>query len=117
MTSPSIRARAREAGVDLAADPGSGPTRRILKSDFEQFMTSGESATSVRPAGRDTPMQRRTGTTEIKVIGLRRKIAERMAQSASEIPHFTYVEEVDVTALESLRDHLNSKKDTPVIRN
>ena len=49
-------------------------------------------------------------STEIKVIGLRRKIAERMAASASEIPHFTYVEEVDVTALESLREHLNSKE-------
>jgi 2-oxoisovalerate dehydrogenase E2 component (dihydrolipoyl transacylase) len=52
----------------------------------------------------------RTGVTEIKVIGLRRKIAERLAASASEIPHFTYVEEVDITALESLREHLNSKK-------
>lgn len=93
MTSPSIRARAREASVDLAGIRGTGPRGRILKSDFEQFMTSGES-----------------GTTEIKVIGLRRKIAERLARSASEIPHFTYVEEVDVTALESLRQHLNSKK-------
>lgn len=109
MTSPSIRARAREASVDLAGIRGTGPRGRILKSDFEQFMTSGESGTTTSP-GRDTPMQRRSGTTEIKVIGLRRKIAERLARSASEIPHFTYVEEVDVTALESLRQHLNSKK-------
>ena len=61
------------------------------------------------PAATIAPAKR-SGTTEVKVIGLRRKIAERMAKSASEIPHFTYVEEIDVTALESLRRHLNSKK-------
>ncbi|MEJ2385460.1 MAG: dihydrolipoamide acetyltransferase family protein, partial [Xanthomonadales bacterium] len=54
--------------------------------------------------------RRRSGTEEIKVIGLRRKIAERMAQATREIPHFSYVEEIDVTALESLRAHLNAKK-------
>jgi 2-oxoisovalerate dehydrogenase E2 component (dihydrolipoyl transacylase) len=96
-TSPSIRAQAREAGIDLAQVSGTGPRGRILKKDFEGFATQ-------------TALQPRTGVTEIKVIGLRRKIAERLATSASEIPHFTYVEEVDVTALESLREHLNSKK-------
>jgi len=109
MTSPSIRARARAEGVDLTRIKGSGPRGRILKSDFEAYISRGTSpaAASVTSA---SPKSARTGTTEIKVIGLRRKIAERMAQSASEIPHFTYVEEVDVTALESLREHLNSKK-------
>ena len=101
-TSPSIRARAREAGIDLAQVPGTGPRGRILKQDFEAFL-----AADAAPA---TGPSRRTGVSEIKVIGLRRKIAERMAQAASEIPHFTYVEEIDVTALESLRNHLNSKK-------
>ena len=101
-TSPSIRARARETGVDLGKVPGSGPRGRILKTDFEAFLADGG-------ATRPVPRQR-TGTTEIKVIGLRRKIAERMAKSASEIPHFTYVEEIDVSALESLRRHLNSRK-------
>jgi len=105
-TSPSIRARAREAGIDLGSIPGSGPRGRILKADFEAFLASGNSATPELVS----LAQKRSGTTEIKVIGLRRKIAERMAQSASEIPHFTYVEEIDVTALESLRQHLNSKK-------
>ncbi|MFC1688313.1 dihydrolipoamide acetyltransferase family protein [Pseudomonadota bacterium] len=112
MTSPSIRARAREAGVNLAAITGTGPRGRILKSDFEQFVGSAQPG-ETQPAADAAIRQPRTGTTEIKVIGLRRKIAERMAQSASEIPHFTYVEEVDVTALESLRNHLNSKKDAP----
>ena len=105
-TSPSIRARAREAGIDLSRVPGSGPRGRILKTDFESFLESGDRFGPVLAS----VAQKRTGTTEIKVIGLRRKIAERMAKSASEIPHFTYVEEIDVTALESLRQYLNSKK-------
>ena len=109
VTSPSIRARAREAGIDLTQMPGSGPRGRILKKDFETFLErAGTTAAPTSPA--PSQLQARTGTTEIKVIGLRRKIAERMAQSTREIPHFTYVEEVDVTTLESLRDHLNSLK-------
>jgi 2-oxoisovalerate dehydrogenase E2 component (dihydrolipoyl transacylase) len=108
MTSPSIRARARAAGVDLARVPGSGPRGRILKADFETFVAHGGAPASVTAASQ--PLQKRTGTTEIKVIGLRRKIAERMAAAASEIPHFSYVEEVDMTALEALRGHLNAKK-------
>lgn len=106
MTSPSIRARAREAGIDLTRVAGSGPRGRILKADFETFLVSSQFRTS----GAVPVSAKRSGTEEIKVIGLRRKIAERMAQAASEIPHFTYVEEVDITALESLRQHLNLKK-------
>jgi 2-oxoisovalerate dehydrogenase E2 component (dihydrolipoyl transacylase) len=108
-TSPSIRAQAREAGVDLRQVAGTGPRGRILKKDLETFLqTGGESAPAAMPVGPASQVQ--TGTTELKVIGLRRKIAERMSQAASEIPHFTYVEEIDVTALESLREHLNSEK-------
>jgi len=105
LTSPSIRARAREAGIDLKQVRGSGPKGRILKADFEAF-AAGD---AVAPGPSAAP-QRRTGTTEIKVIGLRRKIAERMAASAREIPHFSYVEEVDITSLESLRAHLNDRR-------
>jgi 2-oxoisovalerate dehydrogenase E2 component (dihydrolipoyl transacylase) len=108
MTSPSIRARAREAGIDLAEVPGSGPRGRILLSDFEAFVASGGKTPAASTAAHAPA--KRTGTTEIKVIGLRRKIAERMAAAASEIPHFSYVEEVDMTALEALRGHLNAKK-------
>jgi 2-oxoisovalerate dehydrogenase E2 component (dihydrolipoyl transacylase) len=104
MTSPSVRAHARAAGIDLSGVTGSGPRGRILKKDFDAFVSGG----GTQP---QRSLQPQTGTTEIKVIGLRRKIAERMAQAASEIPHFTYVEEIDVTALESLREHLNSKKE------
>jgi 2-oxoisovalerate dehydrogenase E2 component (dihydrolipoyl transacylase) len=106
MTSPSIRNRARDAGIDLNQIRGSGPRGRILKSDFETFLTTRETGSPAR-----APIaQPLTGTTEIKVVGLRRMIAQRLAQSSQEIPHFTYVEEIDVTALESLRQHLNSKK-------
>jgi 2-oxoisovalerate dehydrogenase E2 component (dihydrolipoyl transacylase) len=108
MTSPSIRAQAREAGIKLAQVPGTGPRGRILKQDFDAFLAQGGTTAEPVVATQAAP-QRKTGTTEIKVIGLRRKIAERLAQSASDIPHFTYVEEVDLTALESLREHLNSK--------
>jgi len=106
LTSPSIRNRAREAGIDLNQIRGSGPRGRILKMDFDAFLArQGQTAQPPVPAA-----QASTGTTEIKVIGLRRKIAERLSQSNREIPHFTYVEEVDVTALESLRQHLNASK-------
>jgi 2-oxoisovalerate dehydrogenase E2 component (dihydrolipoyl transacylase) len=107
-TSPSIRARARAAGVDLSDVSGSGPRGRILKKDFEAYLDAGP-APGAQPA-RVTLTGRRSGTEEIKVIGLRRKIAERMAQATREIPHFSYVEEVDVSALESLRNHLNAKR-------
>jgi 2-oxoisovalerate dehydrogenase E2 component (dihydrolipoyl transacylase) len=105
LTSPSIRQQAREAGVDLSQLVGSGPRGRILKADFEAFL-AGNGGTAPAAAS----VQHRTGTTEIKVIGLRRKIAERLSQSNSEIPHFAYVEEIDVTELESLRQHLNARE-------
>ncbi|MEE8495410.1 MAG: dihydrolipoamide acetyltransferase family protein [Xanthomonadales bacterium] len=106
MTSPSIRNRARNAGIDLNQVRGSGPRGRILKVDLETFLSRHETGGSA-PAPIAQPL---TGTTEIKVVGLRRMIAQRMARSSQEIPHFAYVEEIDVTSLESLRQQLNSKK-------
>ena len=98
LTSPAIRRRAAEAGVNLAEVAGSGPQGRILRSDFDAHL-----------AGRQAPPAAKIGlpaeTEEIKVIGVRRTIAKRMAQSKREIPHFTYVEEVDVTELDALRRH------------
>jgi 2-oxoisovalerate dehydrogenase E2 component (dihydrolipoyl transacylase) len=93
MASPANRRRAREAGIDLAAVRGSGPGGRILRDDL---------ASGVRSAA-----QSAESTTEIKVIGVRRVIAERMSEAKRTIPHFAYVEEVDVSELESLRRHLN----------
>ncbi len=106
ITSPSIRNRARNAGIDLRQITGSGPRGRILKADFDDFLARHKAG---GPAGAPIA-QALNGTTEIKVVGLRRVIAQRMTRAAQEIPHFTYVEEIDVTSLESLRQHLNSKK-------
>jgi 2-oxoisovalerate dehydrogenase E2 component (dihydrolipoyl transacylase) len=99
MTSPANRRLAREAGIDLATVAGSGPGGRILRADL-QTGASRERETSADSAD----------TTEIKVIGLRRLIAERMSEAKRTIPHFAYVEEVDVTELESLREHLNHSR-------
>jgi len=106
ITSPSIRNRAKDAGINLNQVKGSGPRGRILKVDFETFLARRETG-GPAPAPIAQPL---IGTAEIKLVGLRRMIAQRMAQSSQEIPHFTYVEEIDVTALELLRKHQNSKK-------
>ncbi len=107
LTSPSIRRRAREAGIDLSRVPGSGPHGRILPEDFNAFVNG-------TAAGAPAAPQTRHGTEEIKVIGLRRLIAERMSASKRTIPHFAYVEEVDVTELEALRVHLNRNAEQPL---
>ena len=106
MASPAIRRRAKEAGVDLAFVPGTGPGGRIVRKDFDLYLKARAMGTSV--ATPRTPSKR---VREIKIIGLRRIIAERMQAAKREIPHFAYVEEIDITELESLRKHLNSKRD------
>jgi 2-oxoisovalerate dehydrogenase E2 component (dihydrolipoyl transacylase) len=100
MTSPANRRRAREAGIDLATVTGSGPGGRIVRGDLEKTAPGLSGAPASRAAVSEV--------TEIKVIGLRRLIAERMSEAKRNIPHFAYVEEVDVTELESLRMHLNA---------
>jgi len=106
LTSPSVRQQAREANIDLSRVKGSGPRGRILRSDLEAHLAdskqTAEGPQTLKKPGREI--------TEIKVLGLRRIIAERMSEANREIPHFAYVEEIDITALESLRQHLNSKK-------
>jgi 2-oxoisovalerate dehydrogenase E2 component (dihydrolipoyl transacylase) len=108
-TSPAIRRRAHEAGVDLTQLAGSGPNGRILRQDFEAFVSSrsGPKLVRSRPAEHRAPDEPQT--EEIKVIGIRRMIAQRMSEAKRNIPHFAYVEEFDITELESLRRHLNSK--------
>jgi 2-oxoisovalerate dehydrogenase E2 component (dihydrolipoyl transacylase) len=108
LTSPAIRRRAREAGIDLSVVPGSGAKGRISREDFEAFAAGHERPTTLAPASR----RQATGIEEIKVIGIRRVIAKRMAEAKRNIPHFSYVEEVDVTELEALRKHLNARKDS-----
>jgi 2-oxoisovalerate dehydrogenase E2 component (dihydrolipoyl transacylase) len=111
MTSPAIRRRAKELGVDLAAVPGSGPGGRITRTDFDQYIKR-QAVAGVAPQLSSGAAPAAT-TTEVKVIGLRRIIAERMAAAKREIPHFAYVEEIDITELEALRKHLNGKRTDP----
>ena len=101
LTSPAIRRRARETGIDLSQIQGSGPKGRITRDDLESYISSGGQVLPSAPP--------RVGVEEIKVIGVRRVIAERMSESKRSIPHFAYVEEIDVTELEALREHLNGK--------
>jgi 2-oxoisovalerate dehydrogenase E2 component (dihydrolipoyl transacylase) len=101
MASPATRRKAQVAGVDLAKVSGSGPGGRISAQDLEAVI-AGKSGSVARGAARE-------GTEEIKVIGVRRVIAERMSAAKRNIPHFAYVEEVDVTELEALRQHLNMR--------
>jgi 2-oxoisovalerate dehydrogenase E2 component (dihydrolipoyl transacylase) len=111
MTSPAIRRRAKELGVDLGVVPGSGPGGRITRTDFDQYLKRHAAAgAAVAAPAAVTPAAQ---TTEVKVIGLRRIIAERLSESKREIPHFAYVEEIDITELEALRKHLNGKKADP----
>ncbi len=99
--SPAIRRMAREAGIQLNNVAGTGPRGRITRADFEAFVAGGQTSA--------TQTSKRTGTEEIKVIGIRRMIAEKMSASKRDIPHFTYVEELDITELEALRAHLNAQ--------
>jgi 2-oxoisovalerate dehydrogenase E2 component (dihydrolipoyl transacylase) len=108
-TSPAIRRRAHEAGVDLTQLAGSGPNGRILREDFEAFVSSRSGPKLVRSRPVELRSANEPETEEIKVIGIRRVIAQRMSDAKRNIPHFAYVEEIDVTELESLRRHLNSK--------
>ena len=108
-TSPAIRRRAHEAGVDLTQLAGSGPNGRILREDFEAFVSSRSGPKLVRSRPVELRSATEPATEEIKVIGIRRVIAQRMSDAKRNIPHFAYVEEIDVTELEALRRHLNSK--------
>jgi len=107
LAAPSVRKRARELGVDLALVPGSKRGGRVGHEDLENYCQA--PAAVAAPASVATPAKA-TDVEQIRVIGLRRKIAEAMQRSKQRIPHFAYVEEVDVTELEALRVHLNANK-------
>ncbi|MFR0690675.1 dihydrolipoamide acetyltransferase family protein [Enterobacterales bacterium AE_CKDN230030158-1A_HGKHYDSX7] len=102
LASPAVRQRARDLGVELQFVQGSGPAGRILREDLEHFLEHGGATIASGYTARHDEHQ-------IPVIGLRRKIAQKMAEAKRRIPHFSYVEEIDVTDLEDLRVHLNAK--------
>jgi 2-oxoisovalerate dehydrogenase E2 component (dihydrolipoyl transacylase) len=105
IASPAVRRRAWEAGVELQFVPGTGPGGRISQADLDSYIASGGSAGQAAPAG----LRMKPGTEDIKVIGLRRTIATRMQDAKRRIPHFSYIEEVDVTELEELRAKFNAR--------
>lgn len=108
LASPAIRRRAREAGVDLSQVRGSGPAGRVRHADLDAYIAADGAVSGAAPSAYST---KRTGVTEVKVVGLRRKIAEQMTISKRTIPHFSYFEEADVTELETLRQMLNASRD------
>ena len=104
LASPAVRQRALDMGVELRYVHGSGPAGRISHADLDAHSAAGGQVQSQGPAG----YIERHGEEAIPVIGLRRKIAQKMQESKRRIPHFSYVEEIDVTELEALRAKLNS---------
>ena len=105
LASPAVRKRALDAGIELRYVHGSGPAGRILHEDLDAFMSKPQSSAGQAPGG----YAKRTDSEQVQVIGLRRKIAQRMQDAKRRVAHFSYVEEIDVTALEALRQQLNSK--------
>ncbi|WP_085623104.1 MULTISPECIES: dihydrolipoamide acetyltransferase family protein [unclassified Pseudomonas] len=105
LASPAVRKRALDAGIELRYVHGSGPAGRILHEDLDAFMSKPHSAGGQASSG----YAKRTDSEQVPVIGLRRKIAQRMQDAKRRVAHFSYVEEIDVTALEALRQQLNSK--------
>jgi len=101
LASPAVRRRAETRGIDLQSVRGTGPEGRISHEDLDAHLAGSSGGGG---------LSRRSGAEEIKIIGLRRKIAERMQLAMRQIPHITYVEEVDVTELEDLRAHMNAAR-------
>jgi 2-oxoisovalerate dehydrogenase E2 component (dihydrolipoyl transacylase) len=104
LAAPAVRLRAREAGVDLRQLRGTGPAGRITHDDLDAYLARSLAGTAA------APYQAKTAAEDLKIVGLRRKIAEKMTIANSRIPHITYVEEIDVTALEDLRGKLNREQ-------
>ena len=112
--SPATRRRAQEAGVNLAAIAGSGTGGRIMPDDLHSALAGGTTVAPT-PAPATAAMApvaaasaAGSAVQEIPVIGIRRVIAQRMSEAARSIPHFSYVEEVDISALHAMREHLNA---------
>jgi 2-oxoisovalerate dehydrogenase E2 component (dihydrolipoyl transacylase) len=103
LASPAVRMKAREAGVDLRFVRGSGPAGRISHEDLEAFIVRPPEAPPKAPGRAPN-----TAVETIKVVGMRRRIAQNMAESSRRVAHFSYVEEIDVTGLEELRASLNA---------
>ena len=107
LASPAVRQHAWDLGIELRFVTGSGQGGRILHGDLEAYVQQRDAG--LPPATGGGGLAKRSGEERIPLIGLRRKIAEKMQAAKRHIPHFTYVEEVDVTELEALRATLNQR--------
>ena len=107
IASPAVRRRAWDLGIELQFVPGTGMAGRITQQDLDAYASRAGQAAG--PAQADQRYAQRSAEEVIPVIGLRRKIAQKMQEAKRRIPHFTYVEEIDVTELEALRARLNAK--------
>ncbi|WP_460146333.1 dihydrolipoamide acetyltransferase family protein [Pseudomonas sp. S2_A02] len=105
LASPAVRKHALDLGIQLRLVRGSGPAGRVLHEDLEAYLAQGQSNVSTATAA----YAQRNDEQQIPVIGMRRKIAQRMQDATQRAAHFSYVEEIDVTAVEELRAHLNEK--------
>jgi 2-oxoisovalerate dehydrogenase E2 component (dihydrolipoyl transacylase) len=108
LAAPAVRKRAWDMGIELQFVGGSGPAGQITHADLDAYV-SGRRQGHASSAGSDERYAELQGEEAVPLIGLRRKIAEKMQLSKRQIPHFTYVEEVDVTELEALRGQLNAR--------
>ncbi len=109
LASPAVRRRAHELGVQLQYVPGTGPAGRIAHADLDAYLARDHAPAPQSAAPPSGPV-RREAVDDLRIIGLRRRIAQQMQESKRRIPHFMYAEEVDVTELEELRAHLNATK-------
>lgn len=105
LASPAVRKHALDLGIQLRLVRGSGPAGRVLHEDLDAYLAQGQSNASTVSSA----YIQRTDEQQIPVIGMRRKIAQRMQDATQRAAHFSYVEEIDVTAVEELRAHLNEK--------
>jgi 2-oxoisovalerate dehydrogenase E2 component (dihydrolipoyl transacylase) len=106
LAAPAVRQRAWDMGIDLKYVGGSGPAGRIMHADLDAYVSGRQHGAH---GGADNRYAELSGEEAVPVIGLRRRIAEKMQMAKRQIPHFTYVEEVDVTELEALRAQLNQR--------
>ena len=107
IAAPALRRRAWDLGIELQFVPGTGTAGRITQQDLDAYAARAGQTTGMAQA--DQRYAQRSAEEAIPVIGLRRKIAQKMQEAKRRIPHFTYVEEIDVTELEALRTRLNAK--------
>ncbi|WP_223416320.1 MULTISPECIES: dihydrolipoamide acetyltransferase family protein [unclassified Pseudomonas] len=105
LASPAVRKHALDLGIQLRMVRGTGPAGRVLHEDLDAYLAQGQSNATTATAA----YAQRNNEEQIPVIGMRRKIAQRMQDATQRAAHFSYVEEVDVTAVEELRAHLNEK--------